>query len=236
MKTLVKHLTALVLIVAWSSSLTAAIPVLNDAGSSAGQNELVRAKMIAGVWMPVVDLPEVEIVANRFQGAILKGHLYVNEVIAEVNLPEVVIQAKSAHLTNSGPNVISDSNLPIIEITAAFPQTILTHAENSENGLIAVVQLPEVIIDGDLEIQSSLLFPMFAGLIQESTTSDGLSVNHETHGQFTPKMHETIFMTLKRCIRQDGEKLICEVSMMITSKADVAGISEKIFRLLLNYH
>jgi hypothetical protein len=236
MKTFLKQLTALILTVAWSSSLTAAIPVLNDAGSSAGQNELVRAKLIDGVWMPVVDLPEVEISASRIEATFVKGQIKGNELVAQVNLPEVVIEARSIRLLSTGSDIISDNNLPVIEITASFPEDLLKEAEQSENGLIAVIRLPEIVIEGSRETDTIKLIPDFAGILDALSKENEFLESSETIGSFKPVMHENILMTAKRCIREEGEKLICDVSMMVTSRSEASGLKEKIFRLVLNYH
>lgn len=236
MKTFIKQLTALILTVAWSSSLTAAIPVLNDAGSSAGQNELVRAKLIDGVWMPVVDLPEVEISASRIGATVLKVQIHGNEFVAQVNLPEVVIEAESMRLLNTGSDIISDNNLPVIEITASLPTELLKTAALSDNGIIAVIRLPEVTIEGNRENEPADIAPDFAGVLEALLKESEMLEAGKATGHFTPQMHENILMTAKRCIREEGEKLICDVSMMVTSKSEIAGIKEKLFRLVLNYH
>lgn len=236
MKTFIQQLTILMVSVMWSFSLHAAIPVVNDAGSTAGPNELVRAKMIDGIWMPIVDLPEVEISASRLDGAIYKGYIINNQVIAQAGLPEVVIEARSSEKPSENPDIIGDSNLPLIEITASFPEHVLTEALRFDNKLMAVVQLPEIIIDGNSDIDTHMLFPELAGMIENVSVTEASDNGSGIQVHFTPEMFENILMTAQRCVRLEEEKLICDVSMMITSNEEEPVIREKIFRLVFNYH
>jgi hypothetical protein len=234
MKTLFKHLSALLLTVAWSSSLTAAIPDMNDAGNSAGQNEVVKAKMIDGVWMPVVDLPEIEITASRFGGTIYKGTLNVNGLLVQINLPEVVIEGKSLTVINSGKEVISDSNLPVIEICAPMPVSELTPIEVTESGLIAKIELPEVVIEGNSGFPSDFNILKLADILEKGLAFNLNENDYRLVEKISHPFPESILITAKQCFRQEGQKLVCNVSVMVTSKMNDSGVSEKILRMILN--
>jgi len=215
MKTLFKHLSALLLTVAWSSSLTAAIPDMNDAGNSAGQNEVVKAKMIDGVWMPVVDLPEIEITASRFGGTIYKGTLNGNGLLVQINLPEVVIEGKSMTVINSGKDVISDSNLPVIEIFGQFPVSELTPGEVSESGIMAIIELPEVVIEGNSGLPADFYTPNVADILQKGPAFNLNENDLPAVEKISYQFPESILITAKQCFRQEGQKLVCNVSVMV---------------------
>ncbi len=141
-----------------------------------------------GQLIPVFDLPEVNISADkqtkRISGAVIRN----NEIVILADLPEIEITAlridgqKFRAIVRHGQTIV-EVDLPMIEITAAFPAENLIPLKNSgtPDQNMAVVWLPEVVITPGLSAlaMNTILFsppvkPMvISGSVPNPAASNG---------------------------------------------------------------
>jgi hypothetical protein len=115
---------------------------------------LVKAEMVQGELMPVVDLPTINVTASKPGHYVLKCIVRNGQVYGEVYLQEVEITAnKPTGVKFSVQNVngepIAIVNLPVIEILSEMNINGLEKATISEDDqVISIVDLPEITITG----------------------------------------------------------------------------------------
>lgn len=115
---------------------------------------LVKAEMVQGELMPVVDLPAINVTATRPGSYVLKCIIRDGNIYGEVYLQEVEITAsKPAVVKFKVQSVNGESmafvNLPVIEIRSEMNINGLEKGTISENDqILSVVDLPEITITG----------------------------------------------------------------------------------------
>ena len=112
-------------------------------------SNLVKAVRFNGKWIPVVDLPVIEITALKKSHTVL-GITPGKPAVLQANLPQVEITATAVTTgrqrtgcSNEGAVIMAD--LPVIEVVADFPESNLIA---TSTGNIPVVTLPEITISG----------------------------------------------------------------------------------------
>ena len=115
------------------------------------QGELVKAVLYNGMLIPVVDLPQVEIIEVKQGTQILKGSIKNGELVLEVNLPVVEISAyRTGGYTLQGEirngSFIGFVELPVIEIVSAMPLNKMTQVKQYAQSSIPVIELREIVI------------------------------------------------------------------------------------------
>lgn len=115
---------------------------------------LVKAEMVQGELMPVVDLPAINVTASRPGHYVLKCILRDGHIYGEVYLQEVeIVASKPALVKFRVQSVNGESvaivNLPVIEIRSEMNINGLEKAMiSADDEIISVVDLPEVTITG----------------------------------------------------------------------------------------
>src|SRR5688572_10174626 len=87
-------ITILSLVIIYTATAAVMVPAsVSVPDFAAGTSRLVKAVKYNGVYVPVVQLPEVEIIGKRPETVILKGNRTKGSLMVEVNLPVVEIYA-----------------------------------------------------------------------------------------------------------------------------------------------
>lgn len=114
----------------------------------------VKARMVDGTLMPVVDLPAVEIVALRERGIMVKGKIHNGEILIESELPEVeIIGVNPNHQGKPiNPDLMADPNLPLVEIQSTITKQKMYSGRIDNDGQpMAITTLPQVEISPDTQ-------------------------------------------------------------------------------------
>ena len=231
--------TILMLVIMQVTNAAVSVPVsdrLNASNEFSGQ--MVKAILTNGEYLPVVELPTVEIIATRPGSMVVKGIIENGKIMAVVELPAIEIK-----VSNPLKNYKSDINgyaeirdIPVIEIVDFYPETNLISATiNGEHGM-PVVELPEITISVDKLYQKQWL-----AFVEE--TSANKSDVHVTYSdvkmiidQFKSgsNIMTDISMNLNHCLSIDKSTIICEVvaeTQMLYASANVnKGILKLIFK------
>lgn len=205
------------------------------------RNHIVKTINRNGVFIPVVDLPVVEITGSKSTSGI-SGTVKVNGIQrVVVTLPEVEISSvlpgkKQVRALNNNGEVVAVITLPVINISSEFPVSKLVNVVEYNNNLIPVVNLPEIhIISASSEILVSVRFAENQLLPQVNLPEIEISsykswVFNDIENEFTFKNDdlEWIYISLKNCGITNENKIICEVSTPKNLKPNMTTFSDLI--------
>jgi len=232
-----------VLVVGVSSEAALVLPVVADSNISApAKSHLVKAAFINGVWIPVIDLPEIEITGNSSGNIILKGIIRDGEVIALIDLPVVEIAGERVH------NFITEShhvigyepiyNIPVIEISADFPVQSLVQGVLVDNGIVTIVNLPEIIISETRIQETNFVVENIRFFDRNSGTnySFDTKLNNElltTLIQAHPARIglENYTISISNCVIKQHGKKVCEMVINMGNMA-ADGIRENLIQAI----
>ena len=164
---------------------------------------LVKTVLYRGLFIPTVDLPQVDIKGNK-TGLELYGNVK-STGIRVINLPAVEITAKASEfhrlpvLFENG-QFIAVVNLPVIEIES--------EKTTESSNIMAIVTLPEIIITPDSH------FAVFSpeAYLSEMPDYTNISYRENISSGFERTEKEWIYISLKNCGLTLGNKIICEIS------------------------
>ncbi len=193
--------------------------------NSKSETSVVKAILYKGIYIPVVDLPEVEIISTHPGSVLSSGILHNGTYILVVNLPVVEITGEQsgmrklpAYIVNG--EVIAIADLPMIEIESALPLNHLVIATAINGNLLPVVELPEIVIfpttSGDYLIATTTidgkLLPRVDLPVIEITSSLSIFSNPSREYAFENNNLEWIYISLKNCGINHENKIICEIT------------------------
>lgn len=223
------QITGLLLLIFMLNTTYAAIIIpsfsQSEPSTKNSQNTMcVQAKMYNGEYIPVVDLPIVEIIATK-KSNVTSGYFLHGNIILKANLPMIEI-TESRMITHKLPAFIKNGEtigmvgLPIIEITSEFPLSQLVAVNYSAISGLPVINLPEIVVTDSFSEQhtnkndkETRFIPDFANL-ELTKYQSGLNeilVTTSKLGDINSDNVHWIYVTLKRCgISGDG-KAICEI-------------------------
>jgi len=183
---------------------------------TSSESKLVRAEIIDGELMPVVDLPTVEITANSKPIIYLPVHIVGNDLMAFINLPEIEILGDNGIAKSEPPVTIVD--LPQINIVGSSQKDNMVRVEyDTDSQFTLLADLPEVIIYG-YEVSTNIQPPLIVenhfkfNTIEHSKTLMLASKKFELNGfyqanndcvEFTPV---TVNFTIKK--KQKGVMIL----------------------------
>ena len=225
MKT-VKKLSLLVLVIATLTvSVNAALTPPRQIEENSYAGIAVKAKFVNGVLMPVVDLPLVEIIGLKPGKVLVKGVIRNGEVVAISNLPEIEITAERViypeNLNGIDSDIISNNDLPIIEITTYFPVELLHLAIINDSTPILVIELPEFEVISSKLSNDFITKPWVTYLQFEEAGKEiniaGFQPNSITYTSKHSPRHQfvqgALFISTSNCIISDSKHLLCKVIM-----------------------
>lgn len=187
---------------------------------------LVRAIEYQGTYIPVVDLPIIEIVYTNIPAQPVQAMKKNGGAIISVNLPlvEIVATTKSfnvlpAYFING--EVVAISNLPLIEITARYTYKPTITPGKAALTQIRIINLPEIIVratpGGSLFISSyehqSMMktsFKLSINDLQSQVPSISAGSNYQY--SFSNIDVEWIYVSLKNCGITKDSKIMCELA------------------------
>jgi len=203
------------------------VPPVERVGSA---GNLIKAINYNGVYIPVVDLPLVEIVSTKPGSHILGTVIKNGNYLVEINLPEIEITATQtgerkvrAIMRNGETLVISD--LPMIEINSDFPYNHMLTVSDNEVTMLPVVNLPEVMISAITQNNILIAVKMEDGILIPYVELPVINIRPEFTFMSKPETHEIalankdlewIYISLKNCGITPDNKIICEISTEIT--------------------
>jgi hypothetical protein len=114
------------------------------------ESQLVKATIVDGELIPVVDLPVVEIVAEGKSKIYLPVKIVDGKMIAVIDLPEVEITESSFNRNIEDNNEpVAFVNLPEINITGKSKKdNMLKRSVNTEGTITLIASLPEITVYG----------------------------------------------------------------------------------------
>ena len=223
MKTL-QNLFGLLLVLVSLNSVNAAVvfPGQNDSMISDGKGLLVKANCINGTCIAIVNLPEVEITANRPESHLLEMVKSNGIMIYKADLPviEIIANRTGANVipgVMENGNIIGTIELPLIEIISDFPYNKLI-AINSKGQI--VVDLPEVnIIGSAIENENvQIALQKLPSMVSEKNTNNinsenffALIVPSENTNFVDNEDVDWFYVSLKKCGVDLNGNEICEI-------------------------
>ncbi|MBK6639779.1 MAG: hypothetical protein IPG39_00315 [Bacteroidetes bacterium] len=140
--------TLLMFMLSTGSKAEVSVPIQNNPS----RGTLVKAEMVKGELIPVVDLPAINVTATRPGYYVIKCIIRDGQVFGEVYLHEVEITASKPALVQFRVHKIDGEllayvNLPIVEIQSelninGLEKAILTEKDQ----IISVIDLPQITI------------------------------------------------------------------------------------------
>ena len=147
-----KVTSCLLLFVTLIQTSLAVVPTSNQPVQqySSGNSNLVKATRVHGEWIPVVDLPLIEITGLKKESTIVgmipgKNRVYANLPMIEIKAESLVPGKIKTGCRNGDALILAD--LPVIEVVADFPANRLLSTVTAEN--IPVVTLPEIVVSAE---------------------------------------------------------------------------------------
>ncbi len=165
MRSLSIKLTALLITIANLS--VAAVYLPNELSTvrfeTSDQSKMVKATIVDGELMPVVDLPMIEITATARRAVYLPVFRIGDQFVAAVQLPEILIEEnriKSDMNTSELP--IATVDLPVVEITSHSKKDKMYPVKwNSKDEIIVLASIPEITVYG-YAVEYNVSEPLFA--------------------------------------------------------------------------
>lgn len=117
-------------------------------------SQKVKAALVGGKLVPVVDLPEITVNASKKASILLSGYIHNGEFVGRVFLPSVEISAAAVNqnqlpATYFNGQLIGMVQLPVIDIIAGpLNSNLLTANLDTDGKLVAIINLPEINING----------------------------------------------------------------------------------------
>lgn len=228
-----KNLLSIVFVLTFTLTAYSAlvVPATPEAGTSSEfSGQLVKATFLNGEWIPVVDLPEVEITATRNGASVHKGVIRHGEVIAEVELPAVEITGVRIH-DNSQMAAEEKSyeriyDIPVIEIESTFPLNRLSQAEQTDDVIMAVINLDEVTISFAKNESKNEVEPYTFAISTESgnnylaasvVNADILTdLSHDLQGD---QIYKYYSIAVDNCIVTEQRQKICNLIVKMSNTA-----------------
>lgn len=140
--------TLLMLMLTTGSKAEVSVPVQINPS----RGTLVKAEMVKGELIPVVDLPAINVTATRPGYYVIKCIIRDGQVFGEVYLHEVEITASKPALVQFRVHKIDGEllayvNLPVVEIQSELNINGLEKAALTKNDqIISVIDLPQITI------------------------------------------------------------------------------------------
>lgn len=179
------------------------LPVVNIVGARS-ESKMALAVRQGNNLMPVVNLPEVVITAEKTNNSVcIQSIVYNGTVIPMVNLPEVEISAERINghmvaLVKSHDALIPMVELPEVEITASLPESNMLPTVLYNGNRIALVNLPVVEISAQ-RMETILADNMDKGSENAKNVSDNFrAFMSQTDG----KLSKVGFMLLKNSVKK----------------------------------
>lgn len=179
------------------------LPVVNIVGARS-EAKIARLVRQGHNLMPVVNLPEVVITAEKTNNSVcIQSIVYNGTVIPMVNLPEVEISAERINghmvaLVKSHDALIPMVELPEVEITASLPENNMLPTVLYNGNRIALVNLPVVEISAQ-RMETILADNMDTGSEHAKNVSDNYrAFMSQTDG----KLSKVGFMLLKNSVKK----------------------------------
>lgn len=210
---------------------------LNEPVQSYGT--MVKAILDNGNYIPVVDLPEVEIIASRLTPRYVKGVIQHGEIMALVELPVVEISVSKLRQVENNKAFDYEAiyDIPVIEIEGTFPSQNLIKGKLDHEESIAVVNLPEVTIVVDKTATADWI-TAFQGTSGKLNNQPGtLQITHPDVKliieQFNSvnKQLADVSISLENCIMNNEHTFICEF-VSDAGEAAAAGLRKGILKLI----
>ncbi|MDQ3051396.1 MAG: hypothetical protein M3Q95_10965 [Bacteroidota bacterium] len=219
----------LVLIQAVSAAvMTPSVDSVPTIENSKSENSIVKAVLYNGNYIPVVDLPQVEIISTHPGSIISSGILSNGSYLLVVNLPVIEIIGEQtgmrklpAYVLNG--EVIAIADLPLIEIESTLPINHLVIAGNNEGSFIPMVNLPEIVIFPSSSGNYLMAATSFEGKLIPVVDLPLIEINNgfrlfsypTREYAFEKNNLEWIYISLKNCGITPENKIICEVTSKI---------------------
>ncbi len=146
MKTLAIRLLAILMTV--SNLAAAAVYIPSELSTTVkfettSESRLVKAAVIDGELRPVVDLPVIEIRADRQDRILVPAFFNGKEVLAIINLPEIEVVGHLEPIYTSEP--VATVDLPEVTITGESKSDRMVKASLLSDGeYLATIDLPEI--------------------------------------------------------------------------------------------
>jgi hypothetical protein len=202
--------------------------------------ELVKATFYNGILIPVVDLPQVEIIDVRQGTQILKGNLKNGQLVLEVNLPSVEISANRTGSNTLRGEIRNGSfvgivELPVIEIVSAMPLNKMTPVTQYALMSVPVIELKEIIITAPS--QSHLVEAVMYGgkliplvnlpIVEITPRTNYLVSNVVSTNTFTSPNLQWFYTSLVNYGIETGNKVICEIYSTDRNPFQILGSSSR---------
>lgn len=201
-------------------------PVVSRADA---KGNMIKAVLHNGDYIPLVDLPLIEIVSTKPGSALLGTISAKGNYLVEIDLPEIEISATQTGATKyrsfikNGETIVI-SNLPLVEIGASFPYNNLTSAIIKDFSTMPVVNLPEITISSShfdnflvsANVKNGVVIPYIdLPVIEIKPAYSWLAATQANEFAFSNKETEWIYISLQNCGITFENKILCEVSSTI---------------------
>ncbi len=236
-----KILAALILFLTLSATINASVmsPEAVPGVIFEEKNNIVKTVIRNGVYIPVVELPVIEITGKKKSP--LTGIVKINGINRlVVTLPEVEISftnpgVKQVRAFYRNGEIIATINLPVIEIRSDFSYKNLVNSVEINNQLIPIVNLPEInivsVLPSEILVRAKLNKKVYMPQItlpeiEISSAKYWIFTDVEKEFAFENNELEWIYISLKNCGITMENKIICEVSKSTGIKPGAPWISD----------
>lgn len=211
----ITSVVAILMVVLQLANAAVSVPLVNTQNeNNSNQGFLVKAIFTNGEYLPVVDLPEVEIIAARYNYQYVKGKIVDGQVVAVVDLPSIEISVSSlSQSTNTYATHFEPIyDIPVIEITDYLPNTSIVSGIISENISMPVVDLPEITIYTDNIGQQEWL----AFLNDTDNNTNLLAVSNPSNNlvikqlSLTNEQFNNVIIDIHNCVAVNTKTIVCE--------------------------
>lgn len=183
--------------------------------------QTVKAVRMDGKLIPVVDLPEITVNASKHATILLSGYIQNGEFVGRVFLPSVEISANAVNenklpVTYFNGQSVAMVQLPVIDIVAGpLNSNLFTANLNSGGKLVAVINLPEIEINGS---ESAFDHAVRSLVFNENETSFASVLNFPLFLENAMKSEAAnlpsgkwISMSIENCKWLGSGKVACEL-------------------------
>jgi len=225
----ISAILVLLLTIVFLSEAAVEVPGLSPSPeNNSAREKTVRAIYSDGVWIPVVDLPEFEVIGYRTQTKILHAEMKNGTLVAMADLPAVEISAARKHVKsaakNSGNTFEAINDIPVIDVVDDFPVKSLVKTATNESGTIAVVDLPEITVTpgSSSENQFTSLESILASFKLATKQLSDIPTAMNLIAKQIPDVHnisKNYVVSVENCLKVNTGNKICAVFVTLQSSA-----------------
>jgi hypothetical protein len=236
-----KILLPLILLIGFTLATTAALEVPKPKTTTI-ESICVKAVYSGGTYIPVVDLPEIEIVGFH-SSTVLHAEISNGKILPTVNLPVVEISGKrvmNQNIQSTSENSETIHDIPVIEVIAQLPLKKLVHTTVTGDNYMATINLPEIIISvsKDLTAEISYKYSPFFTNNQSQNNFTNTTISPELINALVnlyPADYATKFYSIStaECLITENRQKVCELVVKLGDNA-VEQLRTTVIKIITN--